>query len=251
MRLILLLLGLIFLAPAPGAAAEREVLRVAVEQDYPPFCFVDQNGVLTGFDVELAQALCAKIGRDCCIIPQPFPAIMPALAQGEIDLAVAGMAATAEREQHVLFTDPYYRGRSIFIELRGRRLDPGPEGAKGLTISVQRHSLQEQYLLSNYGGKAEILSLVEFADVLESVRLGKADLCLVDGLPAYAYLRSAQGAELEPASEPLPMLAEEARIAVSKRLPQLRESLNAALKEMLSDGQYDRINYTYFEFKIY
>lgn len=252
----LILLGLLcLLCPAPslaaGADSVQQTLRIAVEKDYPPFAFIDESGELRGFDVDVARALCEKMQRDCRISTYPFSDILPALVEGDIDLAVAGMAETEKRREQALFSNAYYRGRSIFVELTGRNLDASPGGARGLTICVQAGSIQEQYLGQHYKEQAVILPLPDFDSVLSCLRQGRADLCLVDGLPAYALLRSSQGSDLELAGEPVAMEGEDGCIAVARPKPELLEAVNAALAQILADGTHERINFRYFSLRIY
>lgn len=250
------LLGLLCLlclppSPATGAEAGQKILTIAVEKDYPPFAFFDESGELSGFDVDVARALCEKMRRDCRIAAYPFNDILPALIEGETDMAVAGLAATEKRREQVLFSDAYYRGHSIFMGMKGKNLDSSPAGSKGLTICVQAGSIQEQYLQQHYAEQAVILSLPDFDDVLSSLRQSRADLCMVDGLPAYALLRSSQGDDLDLVGELVTMDGEDGCIAVTRQKPELLDAVNAALAAILADGTHERINFRYFSFRIY
>ena len=102
--ILLLLLALCGISPRSDAL---EPLRIATEGAYPPFSFFDAEGRLTGFDVEIAQALCQRLDRECQISAVPWNELLPGLRAGRYALIVASMAKTAEREQYGDFTKPF------------------------------------------------------------------------------------------------------------------------------------------------
>ena len=106
MRLLLCCFLLLCSIPALAEAP----LRVAVDAPYPPFAYEDKDtGKLTGFDVDMAEALCRQIKRQCTVLVVPFDEIIPQIVAGKIDMGVAGMVKTPEREKSVIFTDKYFR----------------------------------------------------------------------------------------------------------------------------------------------
>ena len=122
---LLLVLGL---SPAMAAAP---VLRIAIDSPYPPFAYTDpETGKLTGFDYDIAVELCRIMNRECEIVVVPFDNIIPEIVAQKIDIGVAGMAKTAEREEKVLFSDKYFRSSSVFLGFPDT-LVPSVEGLKG------------------------------------------------------------------------------------------------------------------------
>ena len=112
MKKIMLAAAALALTAGMGMA---QTVRIATEGAYPPFSFFDAEGRLTGFDVEIAQALCQRLDRECQISAVPWNELLPGLRAGRYALIVASMAKTAEREQYGDFTKPYYRTRLVFI----------------------------------------------------------------------------------------------------------------------------------------
>jgi ABC-type amino acid transport substrate-binding protein len=230
-----------------------DILRVAVGVPYPPFAEYDKSGALVGFDVDIARALCKQTGQDCAIVPMSFQEITPALASGDIDLAVAGMGVTEARKHYMDFTDRYYRSLSIYLEVPGTNKDMSPKAMKGKRIGAQNGTLQERYLRQTYGAAITVVVCEDIANLMKMLRKGSLDLALVDGLAGYAYLKSHLGAALETVGKPIDpnLIAGWACIAVSKKRTGLREKLNQAIQTLRRNGEYDRINRRYFDFTVY
>ena len=94
-------------APALAADAPQKV-RIATEGAYPPFNFKAPDGSLQGFDVDIANAVCAEAHLDCTIVAQDWDGIIPGLLAKKYDAIVASMAVTEERKKKVAFTNKYY-----------------------------------------------------------------------------------------------------------------------------------------------
>ena len=245
---VLTALCLCLCGPAHAAA-----LRVAVDGTYPPMAYTDESGRLAGFDVDIARALCAEMKAECDIRHVVFEDIVPGVADGAYDMAVAGLGVTPEREAVVAFTDKYYRSHTVFVERAGAPSLRDVVDLRGKKVGAQAGTMQEDYLRTHFTGKADILTRKNFEEVFEDLRQGRVDMIMVDGLPAYAFLKTSEGAGLEVVGEPVhsDSLAAPSHIIVSKARPQLRESVNAAIQAIRRNGEYARINRKYFDFSVY
>ncbi len=98
-----------------NACRDDSVLRVGMDLQYPPFETVDTNNDPEGISVDIAYALGEYLGREVEIVNTEFSSIIPAIQSGEIDIAIASMSITDEREKEVDFTNPYFYFKIISL----------------------------------------------------------------------------------------------------------------------------------------
>lgn len=90
---------------------------VGTSADFPPFEFVDEDGKITGFDIDLVTTILENLGYEVEVQDIAFDALIPSLQSGKINIIAAGMSITDEREEVVDFSIPYYEAdQSILIK---------------------------------------------------------------------------------------------------------------------------------------
>ena len=131
------------LAVSTAAQAEDyDVIRVGVDVPYPPFEFRSPDGELTGFEIELGNAVCQEItNQDCEWVIQAWDGIIPGLLARKYDMIFSSMSINAERAERVLFSDPYYTTPSAFFAPDGNGFDA--DSTEGTRIGVQRATIQD------------------------------------------------------------------------------------------------------------
>ncbi len=123
--LLLVMMILVFLVGC-GAKKNENVLRVGMECGYAPFNWFqadDKNGAVKtdggycgGYDVEIAKIIAKGLGKELVIVKSEWDALLgPALTSGKIDVNIAGMSATPERKQSLLFSKPYYDSDLVLV----------------------------------------------------------------------------------------------------------------------------------------
>ncbi|MCC7219930.1 MAG: transporter substrate-binding domain-containing protein [Candidatus Contendobacter sp.] len=236
------------------AAHAVERLRVATEGAYPPFSFIDDQGQLAGFNVDIAHALCRRLGKECEIIAVSQKDLLPGLAAGRYQMIVSNMSKTPEREQWAEFTDPYYRTRDIFISRAGAGIDRvTPKTVRGKTLATQADTPLAHYLHEHYANFALIRLTDTLPAAFTALAQGEVDLVLSDNLSAFAFMRSDAGQNLDIVAEQpiIDELTKAARIQVHKGDIPFRDAINHALRDLWLDGAYHRISARYFPFDIY
>ncbi len=230
--------------------AQAKTLRVAVDEYYPPFSYLDeQTGQYTGFDVEIAKALCFQAGLDCQIVPVKFDNVFKDIGERKIDIGVLGLGKSEERNKLVIFTNRYFRSSSVFIEIPGT-VEISEEGLRGKKIGVQKNSVQEEYLNKTYAGLAEIVTFAGFDELMEALKTKAVHVALVDGLPVYYKLMNEHDTEFDFVGEPI-RLTDDSFIVLHPSLTKERDLLNKAIEKIRASGEYDKINRKYFNFNIY
>jgi polar amino acid transport system substrate-binding protein len=120
---------------ALAGPARAQDLQIGTEPDYAPYVFLDGQGELIGFDIDLGNAICAELALTCTWVAMPFDQLVDTVARGEVDLAIAGMAATPGRAERVDFTRPY-RDNTVASFGAFAALQPGLS-AEGALTAVQ------------------------------------------------------------------------------------------------------------------
>jgi len=244
--LSLLMLGLLLVQ-----GAHAEILRIATEGNYAPFSYRGDNGSLAGFDVEIAQALCQQMRVDCEVRAIVWDKLIPSLESGQVDMIVASMARTAEREQRVAFSDYYYQSHSVFAGKAGIAADTSPEALAGLRLAIIRGTIQADFARERYP-QSPLLLVAHQEEAFAMLLADKADLVLSDTINLLDFLQQPKATGYDFIGPPLlgDTLSSKAHIAVRKN-DDLLGRVNRALEAIRLNGVYDRINRHYFPFSIY
>ncbi len=242
-------------AEAPAIVERRVLLRFVTEIDFPPFNYHDDEGVLTGFNVDLARALCLEMSVACDIQTRPWEELLGAAAKGEVDAVIAAHVVSAKALKQVDFTDRYFHTAARFAGRRdGAKLEITPDGLEGKRIGVAKGSAHEAYLAEFFRlGRIEAFDTAERAR--EALVQGKIDLVFDDGVGLVLWINgtaSKDCCELRggPFLEPR-YFGDGIAIAVPKSDPKLRADLNAALKRVRTSGRFDELMLQYFRTRLY
>lgn len=244
----LLALTLVFgIASGPAFAQD---LRIATEGYYAPFNYFDDNGQLAGFDVDVSMALCQVMQTSCEIVQNEWDDLIPGLNDNQYDVIVASMSITAEREEQVGFTVPYYSNMLSFLGRKNSNIEISPDGIAGKKVGTLRNTVSSSYLQDNYAGVVDIHLYDTQEDALVDLEARTLDLVLGDNLPSYDWLQTDAGQDHEFIGEFID-IDDRIGIAVRKSDPDLLDDLNGALIEIIENGTYQEINAKYFPFSIY
>lgn len=231
-----------------SVADAGDKLRIGTEGAYPPFNNIDKAGNAVGFDVDIAKALCAEMKVECEIIaPLEWDSILIGLKKKKYDAVVASMSITEERKKAVDFTAPYYSNNLTMVAKKGSSIDPMM--LKGKSVGAQRATIAANYVTDTLKGvNAKLYDTQENAYL--DLASGRIDLLVSDKLPAYDWLRSEQGKGYEFVGKAIDV-DDKIGIAVRKKDDGLRLKMSAAIKAIVDNGTYAKINAKYFPFSIY
>ena len=231
------------------SAVAADKLKIGTEGAYPPFNLIDASGKVVGFDIDIANALCAKMDVECEVVTSDWDGIIPALNAKKFDMIVASMSITDERKQAVDFTNPYYTNKLQFIGPKGTEFKTDKDSLKGKVIGAQRATIAGTWLEDNLGDVVEIKLYDTQENAYLDLSSGRVDGVLADKFVNWEWLKSDAGKAYEFKGDPV-FDNDKIGIAVRKDDP-LTAKLNDALKGIVDDGTYKKINDKYFPFSIY
>lgn len=237
---------------ATGLAHAQQSLKIGIEGEYPPFNQIDRDGNLIGFDVDIANALCAAMKVQCKFVVQSWNGIIPALLARKSDLIISSLAITDKRRETLAFSNPYYIESAEFVAAKGHPLLITPDGLKGKVIGVQGATVFEKMLKEKYPGvTVRVYSAV--ADHNLDLVSGRVDAVLGSDLVMNNWLQSADGKAFEVKGAPFTdvhYMGYGAGIAARKSDTDLIAKVNAALDAIKKSGQYDALSKKYFQHDI-
>jgi arginine/ornithine transport system substrate-binding protein len=245
--------ALLLPATLPAQAAS-ETLRIAIEGEYPPFNQTDKKGNLSGFDVEIANALCQAMQAPCKLVKQSWDRMIPDLVAGKYDLVVSSMSVTASRRQKIDFTNAYYQTPAKFVAKKGTPIEVTPAGLKGRKVGVQRATTHEQFLSGRFGSSAVLVRYETLPKAQADLVAGKLDLVFADAMALNGgFLKTAKGKDFAfvgPDFRDQRWFGQGIAIGVQKGQGDLVAQLNQALAKIRADGSYDSIASKYFDFDL-
>jgi len=230
---------------AESAGTDEKVLRVGMEGTYAPYTYHDEEGNLTGFEVDVANAIGEKIGYKVEFVETEWDAIFEALKADNFDVVMNQVAITEERQEIYDFSTPYVYTKPVLIvpadntDITSFEDVAGKKAAEGLTSNFNQ-------IAQSYG--AEIVGQDDFALAMECVLSGEADLTINDEL-TYAYWKTVKN---DTASKIVAEAEEVSSSAVlmEKGNEELLEQINKAIEELLAEGKIAEISEKYFSIDV-
>jgi polar amino acid transport system substrate-binding protein len=225
-------------------------IRFLTTDDFPPFNFVDDSGRVTGFNVDLARAICSELGIACTIQARAFDDLVSHLADKSADAIIAGIAINGENRRHMDFSDVYMRSPARFVVRKSdATLIPSIANLRGRTLAVAAQTAHEAYLAAMFPEIARRLYPSAEA-AREAVRSGQADAVFGDGLQLSFWLQSAAAGDCctfvgGPYLETR-FFGEGYAIAVAPDAGVLRQAINAALQAIYEKGVFAELYLRYF-----
>jgi polar amino acid transport system substrate-binding protein len=241
--------------PAATDLPRRLLVRFVTEADFPPFNFYDEDGVLSGFNVDLARAICLELAATCDIKVRPWNELFLTLRRGEADAAIAAHAVTPGALVEVDFTDRYFHTPGRFAARRdGTKTEITPEGLEGRRLGVARGSAHEAFLTDFFRNSSiRVFDTVDLAR--EALVQGEIEFLFDDGVGLAFWVNgtlSRQCCELVggPFLEPR-YFGDGIAIAVSKKDPQIKALINGALQRVRESRRLEELVQRYFPVRIY
>ncbi len=242
-------------AAGSAAAADLKEIRFGVEASYAPFESKSPAGDLQGFDIDVGNAVCAKLKVKCTWVENSFDGLIPALEARKFNVINSDMTITDQRRQAIDFTDPIYAIPNQMIAKKGSPLQPNAASLKGKQVGVLQGTIQESYAKARWApAGVDVVPYQTQDQIYADLVAGRLDAAFQDGEAASkGFLNKPQGAGFAFAGAPVTdekLLGVGVGYGVRKNDGALKAQLNAALKDLKADGTLDRLAAKYFDVKV-
>jgi polar amino acid transport system substrate-binding protein len=226
------------------------VIRFLTENDYPPFNYAGPDGNPTGFNVDLARAICDELQISCTIQIRRFDTLVPALSENRGDALIASISVTPETRKVLDFTDPYYRVPARFVVRRDAVLpDLRPEMLEGKKVAVVAGSAHEAYLKALFT-EAEVRPYPTPEAAREALRRNEVDMHFGDAISLSFWINGTDSGNCCAFSGgpffDSHFFGEGVGIAVKRGNDTLRAAFNWALFRLWEKGRFTDLWLRYF-----
>ncbi|MBQ0070475.1 MAG: amino acid ABC transporter substrate-binding protein [Spirochaetales bacterium] len=218
---------------------------LGLDDSFPPMGFRNENNEIVGFDIDVAKAVCAKLGVELVCQPIDWAAKEMELATGQIDCIWNGFTITEERQNAMCMSDPYVNNAQVAVVNASSSIQTLADLA-GKKVGVQAGSSAEEAIEDTEGFKASLKSVIEFKEnltALMDLEAGGVDAVVMDLLVANDNINRSGKAfrVLEESLSP-----EQYGIGFRKGDVALRDSVQNAINEMAKDGSLAKIAIEWF-----
>ena len=229
-------------AKAPVPTIANGVLTVGSDIPFPPFAF-REGDELTGFDVDLTEALARKLGLRVKWVDTSFDTLFTQVAAGRFDMAAAATTITPERARQVNFTEPYYAAQQALVvnAKRTPEIRLVEDLSSDDVVAVQKGTTGESWARKNVPAGVNVRSFPEAPDIYTALEAGAVAAVMMDEPSAVTETHKRKALALMQTID----TQERYGFAVDPRNAGLLDALNRALREIKQDGTYQRVYDSY------
>ncbi|CAH2716561.1 L-cystine-binding protein FliY [Neobacillus rhizosphaerae] len=221
------------------AGADKEI-RIAVTEASPPFSYFNKDNKLEGFDVDYANEVGKRLNRDVKLISTAWEGILPGLLAKKYDLIIGSMAITEKRKESVNFSDPYYVSGAAIVVHKDNQTIHSPKDLKGKNVGVTLGTTYEE-AVNKLGANTKTYNTE--VDQLTDLENKRIDAMVTDKFIGAFTIKETK--------RPLKLLdsllyEEQIGVAIRKEDKELLKQVNKAIKEINSDGTYEKLAMKHF-----
>ena len=217
-----------------GLTLEEGKLTMSTNAEFPPYEMTNDEGGYEGIDVEIAEAIAAKLGLELVIDDMDFNAALSAVQEGKSDIAMAGITADEDRMKVMDFSDSYATGVQVIIVKEGS--DVTLENLGDHIIGTQKGTTSNIYCSDDYGDD-HVTTFDSSITAVQALLNGQVDCVVVDNAPAQALVAANPGLVILETE----YVTENYAIGFAKGNTALLDAVNEALAELIADGTVQQI----------
>jgi len=223
-----------------AAIAERGELLVAVTPDYPPLSYYNDDGELTGFDVEVGKAVAEYLQLAPRFTEPVWEAVPAGLANDRFDVSIGSLSPDQGLVGPIAYTEPYYYTDGSLLVRAGASRLKGLAALAGKRVGAGVHTVFYRWLQEQEG--VEVVAYPSDAEALSGLEAGRVDAILLSSLAARQAIDA--GRDVERSGPPL--FAEPMSFVVSKDEKDLRRVMDAAIAALHENGVLSELSQQWF-----
>lgn len=235
------------------SAAEIGAIRFLTTDDFPPFAFRDRRGVLIGFDIDLARAICEVLKVQCAIQTRPFETLIAGLKDGTGNAVIAGFDLERAGAEGLIATQSYLKIPGRFVAAKDSGFEPGPPPPEGFVGAVCGSA--HQAYLDRFFEAMRVACYSGPAEALAELKAGRLKAVFGDALGLAFWLhgpdsddccRFAGGAYIDDR-----YFGAGLAIVIKAEDRTLKSALDYALREVYRSGAYEELYLRYFPVSLF
>lgn len=249
------LFGAVALGPIPTMAQDiPDEVTIGTEGAYPPFNFIDEQGQVAGFEIDLANAMCAHLTIECDFVVQDWDGIIPGLLAQKYDAIIASLYITDERREQIAFSDKYYQVPARFVVPADSDIEISAEGLEGMVVGTQRATSFDRFMRDQFPG-VDLRVYATMDEAYLDLASGRVDAVLGDVVAvSEGFLKTPDGEGFEfrgPEFTGSEWFGYGAGVGVRKEDAALADAFSEAIAALRADGTYQEIADKWFGFDVY
>jgi ABC-type amino acid transport substrate-binding protein len=247
-------------APAPAKPVPKSPftppafkITIATEGAFPPFNYLDRKGLPAGFEMELAQEACQRMKAECEYTAVKWDDLIPGLLDKKFDIIMSSLEVNNERRRRLGLSRRYYLSPGAFIAHKGEPFDGPPTLLRNKRIGVQKDSTHADWIDKSFRRSAQIKRYPTVADALRALTSDEVDAVFGDKVQLWLWSQKPDGKCCEVLGQDIKdtqTLGVGVSAGLRREDAKLRDALNKAFAEMMSDGTFKKMNEKYFPFAL-
>ncbi|NMD39043.1 MAG: basic amino acid ABC transporter substrate-binding protein [Christensenellaceae bacterium] len=241
-KLLALILSLVLLVGSMALVIGEESILVVTNPEYPPFEFIDSDGSIVGYDIDVMNEIAELAGLTVEYEAIAFDAVIPAVITNPTTIGLSGISITEERKLNVNFSEGYIDAGLALIVKTDSTIKSEAD-LVGKVIGVQLGTTSD-FKAEEITGKDNVATYKSFIEAVKDLQGSKIDAVIVDKPVGLAILSELNDPKLQISD--MELAADWYGIAVNKANLDLLDKINAALATMKENGFFDELNTKYF-----
>lgn len=203
--LVLILCSFIFFSGCIGPEDETDPtiqkiknagkLVVGTSTPYEPMEYIDDQGNIVGFDIDLAQEIASALDVELEIVDMNFDDLIGSVVSGDVDIAIAAITINLERSEQILFSNPYLNAGQVVIFNESKENIISPEELNGSRIGVQNGTTSQKEA-EKYTNASLVFDFDDYSIAVEGLLNNSLDALIIDYPAGFGLVQNNEGIKI-------------------------------------------------------